>query len=420
MTQSNLLAVEDSSRRMHQMVREQQDRDGYALQRYFYRSPATYAHELETIMFRSWLYAGHVSQLSAAGDFFQYEVGEDAFIVTRGHDNRIHALVNSCRHRGARVCEDAEGSRRSFVCPYHGWSYDLDGSLRGARHMDEVAGFDPGAHGLRRLRVVERHGLIFVNADPEAFDFNHSLDLIDHGLRPHSLATARLAHRQTYRIQANWKFVLENYLECYHCATAHRAYSRLHSLKDPRPQAEPLRAALLARCETLSGVPGISRTARHIYAEAPGFGSCAQYDRYALFDDCVTGSRDGKPVAPLMGEFKGYDGGAGDYQLGPLTFMLNYPDHCVLYRITPRAIDATEMEIVWFVDGKAEEGRDYQLEDLTWLWHHTTLEDDFIVRRNSAGANSYFYEPGPYHPEFESTSLRFIRWYLDALGSTSD
>ena len=105
--------------------------------------------------------------------------------------------------------------------------------------------------------------------------------------------------------------------------------------------------------------------------------------------------------------------------MGPLSFMLNYPDHCVLYRFIPRGITETDMEIVWFVNGDAEEGVDYDKEKLTWLWHSTALEDEFIIRRNSAGVNSHFFEPGPYHPEFEQMSMSFINWYLDTLHRVS-
>ena len=101
--------------------------------------------------------------------------------------------------------------------------------------------------------------------------------------------------------------------------------------------------------------------------------------------------------------------------MGPLTFMLNYPDHCVLYRFIPRSITETDMELVWYVNGDAEEGVDYNKEDLTWLWHNTTLEDEFIITRNSEGVNSQFFEPGPYHPEHESTLNEFVTWYLKAL-----
>ena len=106
--------------------------------------------------------------------------------------------------------------------------------------------------------------------------------------------------------------------------------------------------------------------------------------RYGLFDGNVTGSEDGQPVAPLMGQFQDYDGGAGDYQMGPLTFMLNYPDHCVLYRFC-RGPHGNRCELVWFVRGDAKAGEDFDVDRVTWLWHHTTQEDEYIIMRNSEG-----------------------------------
>jgi Rieske 2Fe-2S family protein len=116
-----------------------------------------------------------------------------------------------------------------------------------------------------------------------------------------------------------------------------------------------------------------------------------------------------------MGKIKDYDGGAGDYQMGPLSFMLNYPDHCVLYRFLPRSLTATDAEVVWFVRGDAVEGADYNVNEVTWLWHHTTLEDEYIIMRNSMGVNSRFFAPGPYHPEFEATLKHFVAWYRKTL-----
>ena len=172
---------------------------------------------------------------------------------------------------------------------------------------------------------------------------------------------------------------------------------------------------MLENSDAKTGINGISQTHTQIYLDADNFGTCAHTMRYGLYEGFVTGSQDGQPVAPLMGEFQDYDGGAGDFQMGPLSFMLNYPDHCVLYRFLPRSLTESDMELVWFVRGDAVEGKDYDLEKLTWLWHHTTLEDEYIITRNSLGVNSRFFEPGPYHSEFEETLQQFIHWYLHTL-----
>ena len=379
----------------------------------------TYERELSQLLLRSWLYAAHTSELAAAGAYKTLEVGEDSIIVCRGEDGELRAFANSCRHRGARVCERGEGLARSFVCPYHGWTYNCDGSLRGAREMSSVDGFAADQLGLRTIRLVEFEGLVFINPDAEASDFAAALAPIRAPLAAYSLPTAKIAHQQSYRVRANWKFCLENYLECYHCANAHRAYARLHTLKDTRDKVQHVLDALWSRAEQQTGVAGIADDYRSIYSDAHGFGACVSHHRYGLFEGNVTGSEDGQPVAPLMGAMQGYDGGAGDYQFGPVSFMLNYPDHCVLYRFLPLGPDETDMTVIWFVAGSAVEGVDYELERLTWLWHTTTQEDEYIIVRNREGVLSRLYEPGPLHPEFEETLMAFHHWYLAALGEAA-
>jgi Rieske 2Fe-2S family protein len=407
--------VDDSVARMQDRIRAAQQRPGYAMDPYFYRSHVVYERELDELVFRSWLYACHVSELPEPGDYQLFEIGEDSLIISRDAGGDIHALMNICRHRGARVCEEASGNRKTFVCPYHGWVYETDGRLRAAREMEVREDFDPLGYGLKKARVEVFMGLVFINCDPDAADFRGPLEHLAEPLGAYDLGNARVAHKHTYEVDANWKLVLENYLECYHCATSHRAYARMHTLKDPDCKVEHIVNAMLARTEEVTGVKGMGKEHERIYLEAEGFGACAYHGRYGLYDGYLTGSEDGQPVAPLMGHIQGYDGGAGDFQMGPLSFMLNYPDHCVLYRFIPRGLTSTDMQVVWFVNGDAVEGVDYDREKLTWLWHHTTLEDEYIITRNSEGVNSRFFEPGPYHPEFEETLQKFVLWYLDTL-----
>ena len=408
--------IEDSPNRLDANVASQKSRPGFAMENYFYRSHVTYARELDRIFYKSWLYAGHVSQVPSEGDYFLYEIGEDSIIVSRSADGEIHASMNICRHRGARVCDELQGNRKTFVCPYHGWVYNLDGSLRAARHMELKDEFNAGDYALKSVNMIEYEGLLFVNFDPAAQDFVPALDSIKVALEPYDLANAKIAHSQIYRVDANWKLTLENYLECYHCATSHRAYAKLHTLEALNEKASNVNQAMLDRSESQTGIKDISFELYEAYTSEKAFGTGCTTCRYALYDDFLTGSEGGKPVAPLMGKFKDYDGGCGDFQLGGMTFMLNYPDHCVLYRYTPRGLTTTDMEIVWFVRGDSQEGIDYDKDKVTWLWHKTTLEDEYIITRNSEGVNSRFFEPGPYHPEFERLCLDFVNWYLDTMG----
>ncbi len=411
--------VSDTGQKMQHMLELEKSKPGYAINPYFYRSHVVYRKELSQLLFRSWIYAGHVSEVPNPGDYLLFEIGEDSIIISRDEAGDIHALMNICRHRGARVCEEANGNRKTFVCPYHGWVYNMDGGLRAARQMDALEGFDCNELGLKKAKVEVFMGMIYINCDSDAADFRAPMENIRQPLGAYDLENAKVAHKQTYRVNANWKFCLENYLECYHCATSHRAYAKMHTLKDLSVNTRPIVQAMLARTEAVTGVEGMGKAHTRIFGNAQGFGACVHHSRYGLYEGYQTGSKDGKPVAPLMGHIKGYDGGVGDYQMGPVTSMLNYPDHCVLYRFIPRSLTETDMQIVWFVNGNAREGVDYDKDKLTWLWHNTTLEDEYIISRNSAGVNSQFFEPGPLHPEFEATLQSFVEWYLDTLRDTN-
>jgi phenylpropionate dioxygenase-like ring-hydroxylating dioxygenase large terminal subunit len=405
----------DSAEEMANRVAAQQKKPGYAISSYFYRSPVVYQNELSQLIYRSWIYAGHISEIPNPGDYQLFEIGEDSIIITRGTDGEVHALMNICRHRGSRVCEEPSGNRKTFVCPYHGWVFNLDGSLRAAREMAARDDFDPNELGLKSAKVEVFMGMIYINCDPDADDFHAPLENIRQPLGAYDLENAKIAHKHTYTVDANWKLCLENYLECYHCATSHRAYAKIHTLKDPYDNVEHLVLAMLERTEAVTGVAGMGKEYTRIFSEAEGFGTCVHHSRYGLFDGYLTGSEDGQAVAPLMGSIRDYDGGAGDFQMGPLTSMLNYPDHCVLYRFIPRSLTETDMQVVWFVKADAVEGVDYDKDKLIWLWHNTTLEDEYIISRNSAGVNSHFFEPGPLQPEFEEVVMEFHNWYLDAL-----
>ncbi len=407
--------VDDSLKKMRSRAEAQQQKPGFAMDPYFYRSHVTYEKELTTILYRSWLYAGHISQVKESGDYFLFDLGEDSIIISRTDVGDIHGSLNICRHRGARVAQESSGNRKTFVCPYHGWVYNTDGSLKAARNMEVKEGFDSSCYGLKQVQVSIFEGLIFINCDLDAPPFEPCLDNVKTQLGAYDLPKAKIAHSQTYTVDANWKLVLENYLECYHCATSHRSYAKMHTLRELDAAVEPINKAMWERAPEVTGVPGIEKEYWAIYRRAEHFGACVYTSRYALYDGYLTGSETGQPVAPLMGKIQGYDGGAGDFQFGPLMFMLNYPDHCVLYRFTPRSLTETDMEVVWFVNGDAVEGKDYKTEEVTWLWHNTTLEDEYIILRNNEGVNSHFFEPGPYHPEFEVACIDFVDWYLEVL-----
>jgi Rieske 2Fe-2S family protein len=383
---------------------------GHSLSQSFYVSEVAFQVDIDRVFMRHWLLVGHASSAPKPGDYFLCEIAEESVIIARGKDDLLRAFLNICRHRGSRICTKSEGHAEAFVCPYHAWAYNLDGTLRGARYMP--ADFDKSLHGLKAIHIEVIEGLVFISfADkPLGLETVRSAVRSAHG--PYGWAAARVAHRETYPIESNWKLAVENYLECYHCAPAHPEYSKLHALEQPLHRIEALNVTMEVRTCAL-GV-NIPHTDRWVNS---GVGEEAIFSfRYSLYEDVKTGSRNGQPVAPLMGDFRDYDGGVTSTHLGPASFFIAYPDHGVLYRFVPKTVSTCEIEVVWLVRGDAREGVDYALEELTWLWQVTTAADKRIIQNNQKGVNSRFYQSGPYAP-MEHTLMRYVAWYLNEISS---
>ncbi len=382
---------------------------GRALDQAFYSDPDIFERDVERMLMRHWVCAGHESSAPNPGDYFLIELASESVIIVRGEDGRLCALVNVCRHRGSRLCAARSGNTRMFVCPYHAWSYGLDGGLRAARHMPED--FDTSAHGLKHLHLSVIEGLVFVSFAEAPLGLTKVEQTLRSGYGPYGWAQAKVAHRELYPIAANWKLAVENYVECYHCAPAHPEYAKLHVNEQPRPRIAKLNAEMEKRTAAL----GLDIRAGDHWALLAAPGEEAAYcTRYAMHGPAVTGSADGRPVAPLMGGFRDYDGGATFIHVGPASFFLAYPDHGLIYRFAPKTPQTSEMEVIWLVRGDAREGADYDLGRLTWLWRVTSEADKRIIEHNQLGVNSRYYEPGPYAP-METSTRRFTEWYLQEI-----
>lgn len=381
---------------------------GRALDQAFYADPAIFKRDMERLYRRHWLVAGHVGEIPNPGDFFQTHIVNDAIIITRAMDGSIHALVNSCRHRGAHVCTKESGNSRAFTCPYHGWAYGLDGKCLAAREMP--AEFDKSAHGLHELPCKVIQGLIFFSLAKHPLSLKNLEASVNESFGPYDWAGAKVAHRESYTIQANWKLAVENYVECYHCAPAHPEYAALHSIEQPLDKIEILTQKMYAEAAKC-GV--VSKTESDWNTSDSGEEAVYRL-RYPLYEGVETGSRDGKLMAPLMGQLKDYQVGATSSHVGGMNFLLAYPDHGVIYRFMPVSQQVSSMEVIWLVRGDAVEGRDYKKEDVSWLWVVTSDADKKITEWNQAGVNSTYYKPGPLSP-MEYNEKRWLNWYLAEL-----
>jgi phenylpropionate dioxygenase-like ring-hydroxylating dioxygenase large terminal subunit len=386
---------------------------GHALARDFYTDPAIFEHDMERMLLRHWFCAGHVSSIPRAGDFLVVDLGPESVIIVRNSAGEVRALLNVCRHRGSRLCAGRTGKAQSarLTCPYHAWTYDLDGHLLAARQMPDA--FRREDFSLKSLPVRLMEGLIFTTFAKDPLDLGAAADALARSAGVHGWATAKVAHREMYSISANWKLAIENYMECYHCAPAHPEFSKRHVLARPAELNVELELAGRKRAEALGiVVPDIDQ---YGCAARTGRESVAVM-RSALHDGIVSATDDGRSVARLMGAFSAPDGNSTYFDIGPISHFLAYPDHGVIYQFIPRTVDQTDMEVIWLVHQDAVEGVDYDVGRLTWLWKTTSAEDKKIVEMNQAGVNSRFFEPGPYSLQ-ETYAARFVDWYLDELSA---
>ena len=220
-------------------------RAGYSLEQRFYTDPDVYELELERVIYPNWILAGHVSEFSNSGDFKVLAVGRESALVVRGEDGGLRAFANVCRHRGSLVCLESEGNARRFACPYHGWTYDTEGALVAARDLPET--IDKSEFGLRTVSCELVHGLVLIAFCDDPPSLERCRAELAAPMAMFDFENLKVAAVRDYPIAANWKLAIENYQECYHCATAHPEYAAMHTLMLDRKKRPRVQEAMRAR-----------------------------------------------------------------------------------------------------------------------------------------------------------------------------
>ncbi len=383
---------------------------GYSLPQKFYKDADIYKSEVDNIFHKHWMFAGHMFQIPKAGDFFTFELDVESIIVVRTKRGDIKAHMNVCRHRGSRICLEKQGTKKLFTCPYHAWSYDLDGNLMVAREMPEDFNFVD--NNLHSVHVELIGGLIFISLAEKPLSLSNLRKDLDPLLDLFGFDNLKLAKRKSYTIPSNWKLAVENYQECYHCTPSHKEFAQIHAMARDSESFKKDKAGFLARNDGNPKIAEFNCYFEHAAPDQEGY----QYDRNPLLPGNLSGSLGGKALAPLLGKLTEYDEGASELMVGPMMFFLIYDDHVVGYRFTPRTVDSCVCDIFWFVHEKAKEGTDYDLADLTWLWDVTTIADKTIIENNQKGVNSKFYSPGRLS-KMESFQQSFLNWYVQSLSA---
>lgn len=374
----------------------------YSLPQPFYTDPELYELDLAGIFERHWIFAGLECELPAAGDYLVTSIARSSVVVLRNSAGQIRAFFNTCRHRGSTVCPPGRGKVRSLVCPYHQWSYNLDGQLTYAGGMH--AAFDPSCVALKPVAVETLAGLIFVCLAEEPPDFSAFSATLTPYLEPHDLRSARLAWSEAIEINANWKLVVENSRECYHCHARHPELVRTFFLRFDAESDDPLVAEHARKCREGGLKTGAAS------------GEDFQLSRMPLTRGAVSMTMDGERICSrLLGKVPHCDIGSMRWFHFPSMFAHVLGDYAFFFRLLPLAVDRTLVTSTWFVSGEAEAGRDYDPKELSRLWSTTNDQDKDLCERNHEGVSSLGYQPGPYSQEREAHVIKFVEWYADRM-----
>jgi glycine betaine catabolism A len=375
-------------------------------QRYFV-SPEVLAEEEEKIFSKHWLLVGHQSQIPAAGDYFVQETAGESVIIVRDRSGEIRGFYNVCRHRGTRLCEDSGRHSSTIQCPYHAWTYGLDGRLIGSPHMDEVPGFDRSEYSLHPVNLGLWEGFIFVNLDdaarlrPEATARQRSGDFISlerwfaplAGKFSHwNLPRLRSVKRVEYDVKANWKLMFENYSECYHCLGVHPMLSKI----SPSDSAEND----LTEGPFLGGFMRINKgKSLTMSGEACAFPVAGKEQALATASPSGGGHEQAEKERVFY------------YSIFPNMLLSIHPEYVMVHQLWPQSPEQTLIVCDWFFHPDAAEHDGFNPEDAIEFWDVTNKQDWHVCELSQQGIASRAYEPGPYGSR-ESIPAAWDREYL--------
>jgi Rieske 2Fe-2S family protein len=331
-----------------------------------YTDPQIFREEMERIYFDMWVCAGRSEQLPSAGSYFVRRVANASVIVLRDEQGALRAFHNTCRHRGTLLCKDDEGKLASRIqCPYHGWTYGLDGRLRNAPHMEKVEGFREANHPLGGVAVDEWDGHVFINLAEDPAPLREQLGALVGKFRPWRMEELVRVERRVYALKANWKLIVQNYSECLHCPIAHpqlQQQSHYMSGDNEPPHDNWLggRMELREGSSTLSSLESASRS-----PPLPGLDD--EQARHVYY-----------------------------YAVLPNLLLNLHPDYMVTTTIWPVAVDRSEVVCEWHFHPDEVRRPGFDPRGAVEFWDLTNRQDWELSDLAQEGIASRGYRPGPY------------------------
>ncbi|WP_300534397.1 aromatic ring-hydroxylating dioxygenase subunit alpha [uncultured Mameliella sp.] len=382
----------------------------YSLAQELYCDPGVFQADMDRIWYREWLFAIPSCEIPKPGNYIVHEIGAYSVVIVRGNDGEIRAFHNSCRHRGSVLCKTKKGTGPKLVCPYHQWTYELDGRLLWARDMGPD--FDASKHGLKQVHCRNLSGMVYICLADNAPAIDELAAETARYLAPHDLENSKVAYESTIVELGNWKLVWENNRECYHCSGNHPSLCRTFP-EDPRAigneesgELSSLQKEHRDRCEA-AGAPSAFKMS--------GLGDW-RFVRTPLLDAGESYTMDGKVAVTKPNSNLPFRNAGSLLKFKyPATWNHFLSDHVLLFRVTPISATETEVCTKWLVHKDAVEGQDYDLKRLTEVWIATNDEDREVVENNQRGILSPAYDPGPYSPTHEGGNIQFVDWYANTM-----
>ena len=325
----------------------------------YYTDPEIFRSEMERFYFGRWIYAGRAERIARPGEYFLCDVAGESVIVT-GEG----AFYNVCRHRGTRMCTVPEGTFAGRIqCPYHGWTYGLNGELISAPNMGE-ADFSRFDYPLHRVASETWDGHVFLNLATERHPLAKQLGELPAKFAAWNMGELTLHRRIVYDVKANWKLIVQNYNECLHCPTVHPCLDRLTDYLGADNQAP-----------TASYIGG-----------SMGF-------RNGVETMTFDGIRRRDYLPGLDAEQRSM---VCYYAIYPNLLLSLHPDYMMTHALWPKAADRTEIVCEWHFHPKEMAKPDFQGEDAIEFWDQINREDWGISELSQLGISSRAYTPGPY------------------------
>jgi Rieske 2Fe-2S family protein len=359
-----------------------------ALPSRYYVDRAVYERERERLFYARWLCAGREEEWAEAGDFALRDVAGEGVIVVRDRAGEIRAFYNVCRHRGSVLCETAQGrfSRHGIRCPYHGWTYGLDGQLQGTPYMVRMPGFQKTEYPLYPVRTARWGGFVWLNLAADPPSLATELGGLWTYFARYDLDSLRRGHRIEYDVGANWKLVVENFGECYHCPTIHPELNR--------------------------GTPYLGGGAARREGERAWRGG-AWMD---LAEGFATLTVQGEPRRPFLPGLRPEDRRRVYYNtVYPNLFLSLHPDYVLTHTLWPLAPDRTRIVCEWLFAAETVTAEGFDPSDAVEFWDLTNRQDWHVCELTQRGNRSRAHVEGV-HVGQEAGPQYFTRHYLAAMG----